>query len=314
MSRFTPVVLLLAATIHLAADPKLREVASTTPAGRVELLVPDGKDVLALVAEKDGANLVSVTDGKVRRRFHHKVSGADCDASGKTLVLRTTEGEVLVYDLAAEREPKKLAGKADDARVSADGKLVALSFDGGKRVELRDAANDKPREIPVDEGEIRRLAVGTGGRVATCGFEAPRVEVYDSAQGKESGDLTPTGQPMSQLEFSQDGGKVLAVGIAGAVRLWDCASGKLDLTLDTLGEPHSVFSAGLSPDGTLMVTSTLKGDVAVWDVKGAEMLVRAKAYAAMQPATHIRFVGPTRFATCCNPGWKVILWEYEAGK
>lgn len=301
-----------------AEEPVLKEMKSREFAKRVEILVAAKDDVLALTPheKKDGVLvLMSVADGKVRREFEEAGRPLDADAAGKVLAFGKADGTILVYDLSVEGEPRKLKAKSEicSLSVSSDGQFIAATLADKKSVELWTLATGKSAAVPIEEDEAGVLEAGTAGFVATCRFDAPRVEVYDAVKGKELKDLSPTDQPIGQMEFSQDGRKLLTTGIAGIVRLWDVKEGKLELDLSTLGQKHSIFSAHLSPDATLMVTSELNGTIAVWDTDG-KLKVETKAYPKMQPGRIVRFLSPTRFATCCDPGYKTIIWEYSPGK
>lgn len=315
----TLVVLAVCGSGVRAEDASLKEVKSREFKERVQLLVAAKDDVLVLTPVKDKKNtlaLISVDDGKVRREFDHPGAAVDTDAAGKILAFGAPDGTIFIYDLTGKAEARTLKGKEKIARlaVSADGQYIATGHADDKTLEVWELATGKSQAVPIDEAQIGQLAVGNHGLVATCRFDAPRVEVYDGKNAKELNDLAPTDQPIGQMEFSQDGKKLLTTGIAGVVKLWNVAEGKADMDMATLGAKHSIFSANLSPDATLMITSELNGKVGVWDVSTGKLKVEKKAYPDMQPGRIVRFLGPTKFATCCDPGFKTIIWEYSPAK
>jgi len=314
----TLAVLTVCGGLATAEEPGLKQLKVREFSKGVELLVAAKDDVLALTphGEKKGAlALVSVEDGKVRRELEHPGASVSSDASGRILAFGAPDGTIFVYDLAGKPEPRTFKGKEkiDSLVVSSDGSYVATALADKKSIELWDLATGKSQAVPIEEEEIGQLEVGKGGLVATCRFDAPRIEVYDGKNAKKSKDLSPTDQPIGRMEFSQDGTKLLTTGIAGVVKLWNVGDGKLALDLATLGKKHSIFSAHLSPDATLLVTSELSGTVAVWDAKG-NLKAETKAYPDMQPGRIVRFLSATKFATSCDPGYKTIVWEYSPGK
>ena len=81
--------------------------------------------------------------------------------------------------------------------------------------------------------------------------------------------------PITALEFSGDGRRVMAAGGNREVRLWDVASGQ-DVAILPLD--HNADSATFSPDGRTLAVGDIRGNVHFLETASpTEVLVRTPA-------------------------------------
>jgi WD40 repeat protein len=87
-----------------------------------------------------------------------------------------------------------------------------------------------------------------------------RVKVWNLVTGKEIHSFPKKGCDLS-LAFSSDS-KILAIGSTSenVIRLWDVKTGRETITLPS----EQVFSIAISPNGELIVSSSLDGTIRVW--------------------------------------------------
>lgn len=101
------------------------------------------------------------------------------------------------------------------------------------------------------------------------------------------GSLTSSSLFLNAVSFDMSGQELLAADSGGHVTLWDAATHRVRLRLDTGFEVQ--FRAALSPDGRLIATRGPAHGLNLWDASTGQHLARltAKAFA---------FGGPLRFA------------------
>jgi hypothetical protein len=76
---------------------------------------------------------------------------------------------------------------------------------------------------------------------------------------------TRTSQYVVSAALSPDG-RTLAVSVAGAIQLWEVATGKIRHTFG--GYQEAAFSLAFSPDGRALAGLSAGGPVLLWDVRG----------------------------------------------
>ena len=165
-----------------------------------------------------------------------------------------------VWDLASDSQLFEVALRDGPARLSPDGRFIALN-------------DDEPRLLDGDTG-VQLLSVE--GYIS--GFSPDGARLV--ATPRETGDAgitiwdLRTMQPLSVIQypydwqvrlddasFNADGSRIVQVN-EGAAKICDTATGKVVATLEL--EAGTVLSAAYSPDGTRIVTANSTGNVRVW--------------------------------------------------
>ena len=96
-------------------------------------------------------------------------------------------------------------------------------------------------------------------------FAYPLVVVFDVASGDTVHEL-PTRGAFPPVAWSPDG-STIAVGAAGAVQLWDAASGERRFAL--LGHQADINDIDWAPDSDALASSGADGEVKVWPSRRA---------------------------------------------
>lgn len=165
-----------------------------------------------------------------------------------------------MWDLASDSELFQMALGDGLARLSPDGRFIALN-------------DDRPRLLDGDTG-VQLLSVkGSIQAFSPDGTRFVEVPRDLSDTGITIWDLR-TMQPMSVIQhrydwqvplddasFNADGTRIVLVS-EGAAKIYDTATGKVVATLEL--EAGTVLSAAYSPDGTQIVTANSTGTVGVW--------------------------------------------------
>src|SRR5262249_9071887 len=111
----------------------------------------------------------------------------------------------------------------------------------------------------------------TGGGDGGAPFEA---KVWDARTGMFLFDLKGLGpkvgvddgkDPFVSVAFSADSKRLVTAGGDSTARVWDAATGALQLELNKY--PTEIKCAAFSPDGTQIATGSVGGVVIVWDAR-----------------------------------------------
>lgn len=149
-----------------------------------------------------------------------------------------------------------------DVVFSPDGKLLATGgYSGGAK--LWDVATGKLiREFPTRSGRSGLTPVfSPDGRTLAVGDRNSTTILFDVATGRR---LVVLPKRETQGLAFHPSGRVLAVAYCdGSIRLWNHATGKLLAHQTKLAE--EIYALDWSPDGKLLASSGLKGNICLWD-------------------------------------------------
>jgi RNA polymerase sigma factor (sigma-70 family) len=227
----------------------------------------DGK-VLAAMGEASGVDLATGRPFKLDNppplEWNTRTPLAP---DGRTLLVPTAEG-VIVWDLAAGKELRKLAGAGEDLVIAPDGKAVITNNGALQRWDL---ATGKPLWPDTFEqghiGEPRALVFSADGKRLASASADGSVRLWDVTTSKPLHVWRghEAQRPVriwrwilagaTALDVSPDGRWVLSAGTEERIRLRDAAAGKEVLTIllpeSERGETERrVFHLWISPDGT----------------------------------------------------------------
>jgi len=230
---------------------------------------PDGTSLVAASEKSDAPGLVTVWDvasGTERLSFEPP-GGVGPIAFGDdppSLLVAGTGEQVSTFSLTDGRLLDSLStpglSGATGIAVDPTGRLLALGSQDSDVTELWDL-HTRQRLWSVD-GEAGAVSWSPrGDRLAIAGANQSPVRVVDAASGKEDMALRGHESGSWDVAFLGDGDRLVSVGYAGGLRVWDVTDGgpaALHAFAPSSGAPEAVQ---LSPDGAEMVVSTADGTV-----------------------------------------------------
>lgn len=128
--------------------------------------------------------------------------------------------------------------------------LAATRFGGREVLVLSPTADAPTRTLPVDDETVTTVAASGDGRLLATGTESGAVLVLD-AEGRVPARRLP-GPPLPVDAVAVAGGRVVAAGGDGVLRIWDAATGTLEVAVET-GVP--LMRVAASRDGRRVATA-----------------------------------------------------------
>jgi WD40 repeat protein len=169
-------------------------------------------------------------------------------------------------EIISRRQNRRFILETDDSQpdvvFSPDGKLLAT---GGY--------TNAPKLWNVATGKFVRAFNRGGGRSGTTPVFSPdskilaigdrnaRTTLFSVATGKQL--LTLPKRETQELMFHPSGKQLAVAYCDGMVRLWEVPTGKLIAEQDS--EAEEIYTLDWSPDGQLLATAGLNGDISIWD-------------------------------------------------
>jgi WD40 repeat protein len=164
-----------------------------------------------------------------------------------------------------------------------DGQRLIYRTGGAEVVVLAVPSFEEQRRWPAHEQRVRGLALTPDGRMVATGSREGRTSWWDVETATRRRVLHPPADQnaelwaesqseISALAISPDGRFLASATNAGALRLWDLASGQVVRKLPTVG----MFVSGLrfSNDGDLLLATTYETAMRVYDADSGTLLAK----------------------------------------
>jgi WD40 repeat protein len=222
------------------------------------------------------------------------------DDAGSVVVRNTSDGSpVRVLELG---EPVSGLGFGPDAT------LVTATFSGV--LQVFDAATGEERSA-VDTGEEGLVvAVSPDGDLVATGGHGGDVRLWDP----ELQPLDPLGRHegwVHDLVFRPSDGSLVSVGSDGQAFLWPDLSSGEGIRLTEQAQTSFLLSADISPDGRLLATGNVDGQLALWELtgSGSEQTDRPAQGGHDGSVTGVAFDPAGRRLITSDAGGTLRLWE-----
>lgn len=273
---------------------------------------PDGR-WLAAALGNGGVQLWDVEAGAIVRDLpahDDGVSSLAFSPDGERLATGSYDATARVWDLDTGQLLVTLRGhngEVLDVEFSPNGqRLATTSFDA--LVKVWDV--ESGREELTLYGHVSTVFAAafhpTEARLATAGINGGRI--WDIGPAREWLALD-AGAPLGDAAYSPDGARLAGAGWDGAVRVWDAASGQLQLTLEE--HQGAVGAVAFSPDGHRLATASEDGTARVFAVDSGALLLGLEGHAG--PVTDLAFSPDGALLATSSVDGAVILWDLASG-
>ena len=224
-------------TLVMAPDGETVAVAPLRPLGRIQLM---GATRVRPVRSLDGRS--------------ERISAVAFTSDARTLVARSLEGTVVLWDLAAGRPRRILAQGGDNwtlpgLPISLRGTLLVVP--SPDHVDLYDLATSQ-RIATLPGTRFRSACISADGRHVLTGETSGRVAVW-TAQGQPVAEWTPVAGIAPACMAASPDGRTLAMCLSRRIEEWDLPTRTL-----VARHPLDAMPVGLaySPDGTRLACVT----------------------------------------------------------
>lgn len=220
--------------------------------------------VLLVGCARPGANAVATPRDTLGGGA--QIRAAALTPDGRTLATANPDRSITLWDLAAGRATRTLAGHTGNVTVlafSVDGNTLAS---GGAEGAIRIWATGSGALTRAITGQasIDALAVNAEGTMVASGDNAGVVHLWQASDGQERQTLRGHNGAVLALAFNPAGPSLASGGQDRDLRIWDIGSGKELGRL--VGHSGEVESASFSQDGKSLASGSADQTVKVWDL------------------------------------------------
>lgn len=227
---------------------------------RDRLVISPDREYVATLSAAQVVQIWSDADHEVSRLDGSGVVAIGYAADGK-LLTGNVAGSVQLWEMTQGREAGRLphGGSVRSMAYTPDGKHLLTNCSDGI-VRVWDSATS--REVAhVRTGEDAHVALDPDGK-HFVDFLHDTMRVFDLAANEIATTQMPAATGWSV--FSRDGKHLATAGLDNTVRLWEMPAPR-EIRHWSLGD--GIASLAFSPDGKILVASTINSDIAVvWDV------------------------------------------------
>jgi WD40 repeat protein len=285
-----------------------------------------------LMAFRSGPATVKILDtrtGKLKRTFDEnsvgdskeratsrfvmsvkRVVAVAFSADGRTLAGELEQGEIKLWDHRTGEVKKHLAGDDESPSLvvfAADGKTLAEVTDGTLRV--WDLTAIGKRDLPTPAGgTLSAIALSPDGQTVAVGI-GQDLKLFNVATGAVLTTLARHQGPISRIEFSPAGRRLASADEAGAIEIWDLASGRIEKTLRA---GATVTALRFAPDGRTLASALRDYSILLWNFPSGGLQQKLHKHSAVINA--LAFSPDGQLLASGSDDRTVVIWETASGK
>jgi len=218
-----------------------------------------------------------------------------------------------LWDAMAGVELRRLGNTAIvyDCAFSPDGKRIVLA-EWRHRIRVWDVETGVQRTVfrGHDKNPVVSVAYSPDGRsIASPNREV--ISIWDASTGAELMRLEDEkASDIRSLTYSPDGSRLISYGPDKIIRVWDVASGKRILAIETEGGAKGRIA--ISHDGKLIALSGEDSTIPIWDATNGKQLMTLRGHNG--PVTAVSFSPVAdRLVSCSRGDGTVKVWDTTTG-
>jgi hypothetical protein len=185
---------------------------------------------------------------------------------GKTLALAGDDGQVRLWDSAANKVHATLSGHTGaiwSVAFVGDGKTLATGSDD-QTVRLWDLFTNQPQRSLKHSSPVRAMALSRHRKSLATGLRDNSVHIWDLGTARETVVKDAHTRTVMAAAFSPDGMLLATGGGDGGLKIWDATSGQEQANLP--GHISGIWAVAFSPDGKTLASAGWDRTIRLWDV------------------------------------------------
>lgn len=268
------------------------------------------------------AKAPAIRTGKIERKLEGHtdfVTSLLLLNDGKTLLSSSQDKSIRTWMLPEGTSSGSLQGHTAAVRFlasSPDGQtLSSFGEDGIRLWSLSDARMIASLSDAVNRWFRGSFAASADGQILAVANSDGTLRLWSVFDGRALATLPYSGNQVTALTFTPDGGRLLSGTNDGAVCVWSVTERKLLAKLEgsVRDSLHAVAALAISPDGKLLASGHADGAVAFWSLENGQLLASYKAHGFSSVLTMAMSADGKWLATGDNTG-AILLWDLEQRK
>lgn len=199
--------------------------------------------------------------------------------SDTELIVINDAGNVAIINLAEAAQPRLLQGLdgfALSVAVSPDRRRIAVGNERGEIVLWDGRTLERTRTLRGLGGPVYALAFSRDGNalvaVSNDPAERPHIIVWDVQSGARRSTFSGHTAPVTAITFIGGQDLVASASTDGTLKVWRAANGDEVRSQQVVSEQGWYLSIASMPDGSVLVTGALSGEVEFWNAATGERL------------------------------------------
>jgi WD40 repeat protein len=204
-----------------------------------------------------------------------KINSARFSPDGTQLVGASSDGRVMLWDVASGQAHPVHTGEGEKLDVAMDPSGTRIAFGGNVPLVIQSTDGTHVVRLRGHRGRVNALVFSPDGRHLLTGSDDTTARIWNARTGALERTVSAHQGVVGSVSYSKDGARFATAGSDGTVALWRVAGGE---PVILAGHTLAVNSAEFNPRGDRVVTAGEDGTVRVWNAAGGDPIVVLDRY------------------------------------
>lgn len=232
---------------------------------------------------------------------------------GKLLAIAGGDRKIRIYDAATYKLMHTLVGHQAlifDLEFSNDANVLSsASWDGTIRTwDIQKETWDS--YIELKQGAPYKLRYSPNDLYLLSGDLNKNIDFWENDTRENFRTLIGHTEPISGIEFSEDGGKVVTSSWDGKIKLWHTLTGMQTAKFNDKGAP--IYSVNFSPEQTHIISGDGDRKVKFWNIQTGQLDQQLSGH--ISAVTDIKLTSDGKLMITRGMNGEVIVWDYATKK